>query len=96
LSALGVTVQELSSRALLLRDPNEIIIALANDAGVYKTVGRVARSDAPPLHRRDGTGKELVATFSIARRTTGLQARQVIAARPCRNPSSRANSLATT
>jgi len=56
-------VQELSSR-LGERDPNEVIIgnSLAMQE-VYKTIGRVARSDATVLISGEtGTGKELVAT----------------------------------
>jgi len=56
-------VHELSSR-LGERDPNEVIIG--NSAAmqdVYKTIGRVARSDATVLITGEtGTGKELVAT----------------------------------
>ncbi|HEU0113588.1 MAG TPA: sigma-54 dependent transcriptional regulator, partial [Thermomicrobiales bacterium] len=61
--ALDEQVQELSTR-LGQRDPNEIIIG--NSAAmqeVYKTIGRVARSDATVLISGEtGTGKELVAT----------------------------------
>ncbi|MDP8909420.1 MAG: sigma-54 dependent transcriptional regulator, partial [Chloroflexota bacterium] len=61
--ALSEQVQELSTR-LGERDPNEVIIgnSLAMQE-VYKTVGRVARSDATVLITGEtGTGKELVAT----------------------------------
>ncbi|CAA9543254.1 MAG: Two-component system response regulator protein [uncultured Thermomicrobiales bacterium] len=61
--ALDHQVQELATR--LDRDPNEVIIG--NSAAmqeVYKTIGRVARSDATVLISGEtGTGKELVATI---------------------------------
>ena len=62
--ALSEQVQELSTR-LGERDPNEVMIG--NSAAmqeVYKTIGRVARSDATVLISGEtGTGKELVATI---------------------------------
>jgi two-component system response regulator AtoC len=62
--ALSEQVQELSTR-LGVRDPNEVMIG--NSAAmqeVYKTIGRVARSDATVLISGEtGTGKELVATI---------------------------------
>lgn len=61
---LNQQVIELSSR-LGSRDPNEVMIG--NSAAmqeVYKTIGRVARSDATVLISGEtGTGKELVATI---------------------------------
>ncbi|MGI9252775.1 MAG: sigma-54 factor interaction domain-containing protein, partial [Thermomicrobiales bacterium] len=56
-------VQHLSTR-LGERDPNEIIIGNSSAMQeVYKTIGRVARSDATVLITGEtGTGKELVAT----------------------------------
>ena len=56
-------VHELSSR-LGERDPNEVIIGNSPAMqDVYKTIGRVARSDATVLVSGEtGTGKELVAT----------------------------------
>ncbi|MCC6313131.1 MAG: sigma-54-dependent Fis family transcriptional regulator [Thermomicrobiales bacterium] len=61
--ALSQQVKELSSR-LGERDPNEIIIGNSPAMQeVYKTVGRVARSDATVLITGEtGTGKELIAT----------------------------------
>ena len=61
--ALSDRVQELSTR-LGDRDPNEIIIGNSQPMQeVYKTIGRVARSDATVLITGEtGTGKELVAT----------------------------------
>jgi two-component system response regulator AtoC len=62
--ALSEQIQELSTR-LGERDPNEVMIG--NSAAmqeVYKTIGRVARSDATVLISGEtGTGKELVATI---------------------------------
>jgi two-component system response regulator AtoC len=62
--ALNQQVHELSTR-LGERDPNEIMIG--NSAAmqeVYKTIGRVARSDATVLISGEtGTGKELVTTI---------------------------------
>jgi two-component system response regulator AtoC len=61
---LSEQVQELSTR-LGVRDPNEVMIG--NSAAmqeVYKTIGRVARSDATVLISGEtGTGKELVASI---------------------------------
>ena len=61
---LSDQVQELSTR-LGERDPNEVMIG--NSAAmqeVYKTIGRVARSDATVLISGEtGTGKELVASI---------------------------------
>ncbi len=61
--ALSQQVQELSTR--LDRDPNDVMIG--NSAAmqeVYKTIGRVARSDATVLISGEtGTGKELVASI---------------------------------
>ncbi|MDQ4099192.1 MAG: sigma-54 dependent transcriptional regulator [Chloroflexota bacterium] len=61
---LSEQVLELSSR-LGERDPNEVLIG--NSAAmqeVYKTVGRVARSEATVLITGEtGTGKELIATI---------------------------------
>jgi two-component system, NtrC family, response regulator AtoC len=61
---LSEQVMELSSR-LGERDPNDVIIG--NSAAmqeVYKTVGRVARSEATVLVTGEtGTGKELIATI---------------------------------
>lgn len=61
---LNQQVIELSTR-LGSRDPNEVMIG--NSAAmqeVYKTIGRVARSDATVLISGEtGTGKELVATI---------------------------------
>ncbi|HEV2109512.1 MAG TPA: sigma-54 dependent transcriptional regulator [Thermomicrobiales bacterium] len=61
--ALSEQVQELSTR--LDRDPNDVMIG--NSAAmqeVYKTIGRVARSDATVLISGEtGTGKELVASI---------------------------------
>ena len=61
---LSEQVMELSSR-LGERDPNDVIIG--NSAAmqeVYKTVGRVARSEATVLVSGEtGTGKELIATI---------------------------------
>ena len=61
---LSEQVQELSTR-LGARDPNEVMIG--NSAAmqeVYKTIGRVARSDATVLIAGEtGTGKELVASI---------------------------------
>ncbi len=61
---LSEQVLELSSR-LGERDPNEVLIG--NSAAmqdVYKTVGRVARSEATVLVSGEtGTGKELIATI---------------------------------
>jgi len=61
--ALTEQVQHLSTR-LGDRDPNEIIIGNSPAMQeVYKTIGRVARSDATVLISGEtGTGKELVAT----------------------------------
>ena len=61
--ALSEQVQELSTR-LGERDPNEVIIGNSPAMQeVYKTIGRVARSDATVLITGEtGTGKELVAT----------------------------------
>ncbi len=61
--ALTEQVQELASR-LGERDPNEVIIGNSPAMQeVYKTVGRIARSDATVLIAGEtGTGKELVAT----------------------------------
>jgi two-component system, NtrC family, response regulator AtoC len=61
--ALSDQVQQLSTR-LGDRDPNEIIIGNSPAMQeVYKTIGRVARSDATVLITGEtGTGKELVAT----------------------------------
>ncbi|HEU5434293.1 MAG TPA: sigma-54 dependent transcriptional regulator, partial [Thermomicrobiales bacterium] len=61
--ALDEQVQELSTR-LGQRDPNEIIIGNSPAMQeVYKTIGRVARSDATVLISGEtGTGKELIAT----------------------------------
>jgi two-component system response regulator AtoC len=62
--ALDKQVIELSTR-LGTRDPNEVMIG--NSAAmqeVYKTIGRVARSDATVLITGEtGTGKELVASI---------------------------------
>jgi len=62
--ALSHQVQELSTR-LGERDPNEVMIGnSAPMQEVYKTIGRVARSDATVLVSGEtGTGKELVATI---------------------------------
>lgn len=62
-SSLADQVQHLSTR-LGDRDPNEIIIGNSPAMqDVYKTIGRVARSDATVLITGEtGTGKELVAT----------------------------------
>lgn len=61
--ALSEQVQELSTR--LDRDPNEVMIG--NSVAmqeVYKTIGRIARSDATVLISGEtGTGKELVASI---------------------------------
>lgn len=56
-------VEPLSARAGA-RDPNEVIIGNSSAMrDVYKTIGRVARSDATVLISGEtGTGKELVAT----------------------------------
>jgi two-component system response regulator AtoC len=61
--ALSDQVLELSTR-LGERDPNEVIIGNSPAMQeVYKTIGRVARSDATVLITGEtGTGKELVAT----------------------------------
>lgn len=61
--ALDHQVQELATR--LDRDPNEVIIGNSTAMQeVYKTIGRVARSDATVLISGEtGTGKELVATI---------------------------------
>ena len=61
--SLDEQVPELSTR-LGQRDPNEIIIGNSPAMQeVYKTIGRVARSDATVLISGEtGTGKELVAT----------------------------------
>ncbi len=61
--ALSQQVQQLSTR-LGEKDPNEIIIGNSTAMQeVYKTIGRVARSDATVLITGEtGTGKELVAT----------------------------------
>ncbi|MDP9356714.1 MAG: sigma-54 dependent transcriptional regulator [Chloroflexota bacterium] len=62
--SLSEQVEALSTR-LGERDPNEVLIG--NSAAmqeVYKTIGRVARSDATVLVTGEtGTGKELVATI---------------------------------
>ena len=62
--ALSHQVHELSTR-LGERDPNEVMIGnSAPMQEVYKTIGRVARSDATVLVSGEtGTGKELVATI---------------------------------
>ena len=61
--SLTAQIQQLSSR-LGERDPNEVIIGDSLPMQeVYKTIGRVARSDATVLVSGEtGTGKELVAT----------------------------------
>jgi two-component system, NtrC family, response regulator AtoC len=61
--ALSDQVLELSTR-LGERDPNEVIIGNSPAMQeVYKTIGRVARSDATVfITGETGTGKELVAT----------------------------------
>lgn len=61
--SLSDQVLELSTR-LGERDPNEVIIGNSSAMqDVYKTIGRVARSDATVLITGEtGTGKELVAT----------------------------------
>jgi two-component system response regulator AtoC len=62
--SLSDQVMELSSR-LGDRDPNEVMIGnSASMQEVYKTIGRVARSDATVLISGEtGTGKELVASI---------------------------------
>ena len=62
--ALDQKVMELSTR-LGRRDPNEVMIGNSGPMQeVYKTIGRVARSDATVLITGEtGTGKELVATI---------------------------------
>ena len=62
--SLSDQVHELSTR-LGDRDPNEVMIGnSAPMQEVYKTIGRVARSDATVLVTGEtGTGKELVATI---------------------------------
>ncbi|MDQ3044304.1 MAG: sigma-54 dependent transcriptional regulator, partial [Chloroflexota bacterium] len=62
--ALNERVQELASR-LGERDPNEVLIGNSSSMQeVYKTIGRVARSDATVLVSGEtGTGKELVASI---------------------------------
>jgi len=62
--ALNQQVMELSTR-LGHRDPNEVMIGNSGPMQeVYKTIGRVARSDATVLITGEtGTGKELVATI---------------------------------
>jgi two-component system response regulator AtoC len=62
--ALSDQVLELSTR-LGERDPNEVMIGNSPAMqDVYKTIGRVARSDATVLIAGEtGTGKELVATI---------------------------------
>ena len=62
--SLSERVQELASR-FGERDPNELLIGnSAPMQEVYKTIGRVARSDATVLISGEtGTGKELVATI---------------------------------
>ena len=71
--ALSEQVQELSTR-LGERDPNEVIIGNSPAMQeVYKTIGRVARSDATVLVSGEtGTGKELVAT--VLHRTSSYRA----------------------
>ena len=75
--ALSEQVQELSTR-LGERDPNEIIIGNSQAMQeVYKTIGRVARSDATVLITGEtGTGKELVAT--VLHRSSSYRAGQLI------------------
>lgn len=74
---LSDQVEELSTR-LGERDPNEVIIgnSLAMQE-LYKTIGRVARSDATVLISGEtGTGKELVAT--VLHRTSSYRAGPLI------------------
>ncbi len=75
--ALNEQVQELSTR-LGERDPNEIIIGNSQPMQeVYKTIGRVARSDATVLITGEtGTGKELVAT--VLHRSSSYRAGQLV------------------
>ncbi|HYO30740.1 MAG TPA: sigma-54 dependent transcriptional regulator [Thermomicrobiales bacterium] len=75
--ALSEQVQELSTR-LGDRDPNEIIIGNSLPMQeVYKTIGRVARSDATVLITGEtGTGKELVAT--VLHRSSSYRAGQLV------------------
>ena len=75
--ALSEQVEELSTR-LGERDPNEIIIGNSQPMQeVYKTVGRVARSDATVLITGEtGTGKELVAT--VLHRSSSYRAGQLV------------------
>ena len=75
--ALSEQVQELSTR-LGERDPNEVIIGNSSAMQeVYKTIGRVARSDATVLVSGEtGTGKELVAT--VLHRTSSYRSGPLI------------------
>ena len=75
--ALSEQVQILASR-LGDRDPNEVIIGNSPAMQeVYKTIGRVARSDATVLVSGEtGTGKELVAT--VLHRTSSYRSGPLI------------------